>query len=90
MTLINTFLLILVVITAAVSLLVLLVVTNIVELRNPSNSKALYSTLVVSLLFLVLLLFAKAFFSHNVNLQSDNGNECEKEDPPFWCYLDSK
>ena len=79
----------LVVIAAAIGLVVLLVVTGIIELRNPTNNKILYSALVITLLGLVLLLFTKALNLGEGGLSSSN-NECDQEDPPFWCHLDTE
>ena len=88
MTLIDTLILGLVVITAAIGLVVLLLVTGMIELRNPSNNKILYSALIIFLLFLVLALFIKALSNNSAN--SGNGaDECKQEDPPFWCHLET-
>lgn len=72
------------VIAAAIGLVVLLLVTGIIELRNPSNNKLLYSVLIITILCLVLTLFAKAL---NNTGQSRDNDECAQEDPPFWCHL---
>ena len=85
---IDTLILGLIVIAAAIGLVVLLVVTGMIELRNPTNNKILYSALVVTLLCLVLLLFSKA-----LNLEGgafSSSDECGQEDPPFWCHLESE
>ncbi len=87
MTLIDTLILGLVVIIAVVGLVVLLLITRLIELRNPSNNKILYSALVISLFFLVLALFAKVLLSNKLGTASND--ECEKEDPPFWCHLET-
>ena len=84
---IDTLILGLAVIAAAIGLLVLLLVTGIIELRNSSNNKFLYSVLIITILCLVLALFAKALS----NRDSSNGNnECAQEDPPFWCHLEAE
>lgn len=89
MTLIDSLILGLVVITAATGLVVLLLVTGMIELRNPANNKFLYSALVISLFLLVLTLFTKVLSSNDLNFTSGN-NECEKQNPPFWCHLETE
>ena len=86
---IDTLILGLIVIAAAIGLVVLLVVTGVIELRNPTNNKILYSALVITLLCLVLVLFSKALNRGGDNLSSDS-EECKQEDPPFWCHLDTE
>ena len=85
---IDTLILGLIVIAAAIGLVVLLVVTGMIELRNPTNNKILYSALIIVLLCLVLLLFSKALNIENGTLSS--GDECDQEDPPFWCHLEAE
>ena len=85
---IDTLVLGLIVIAAAIGLVVLLVVTGMIELRNRTNNKILYSALVIVLLCLVLLLFSKALNQENGALSSND--ECDQEDPPFWCHLETE
>ena len=85
---IDTLILGLTVIAAAIGLVVLLLVTGIIELRNPTNNKILYSSLVIILLCLVLTLFTKALTMEN-GLSSTN-DECARDDPPFWCNLNTE
>ena len=85
---IDTLILGLIVIAAAIGLVVLLVVTGMIELRNPTNNKILYSALIVVLLCLVLLLFSKALNRENGALSSSD--ECDQNDPPFWCHLETE
>ena len=73
---IDTLVLGLIVIAAAIGLVVLLVVTGMIELRNPTNNKILYSALVIVLLCLVLLLFSKALNQENGALSSSD--ECDQ------------
>lgn len=86
---IDTLILGLIVIAAAIGLVVLLVVTGIIELRNPTNNKILYSALIIILLCLVLALFSKTLNHENGGLSSGS-DECDKEDPPFWCHLETE
>lgn len=86
---IDTLILGLIVIASAIGLVVLLVVTGMIELRNSTNNKILYSALIITGLCLVLVLFAKALNIENGGLSSDS-DECNKEDPPFWCHLDTE
>ncbi len=84
---IDTLILGLIVIAAAIGLVVLLVVTGMIELRNPTNNKILYSALIIVLLCLVLLLFSKAL---NTNGTLSSSDECDQDDPPFWCHLETE
>ncbi len=77
---------------AAGGLAVLLVITGMIELRNPANNKILYSTLIIILLLLVLTLFGKAVFIEGEGFsfnRSPDSDDCKKPDPPFWCYLEA-
>lgn len=75
------------IIAAAIGLVVLLLITGIIELRSPNNNKILYSSLVIIILGLVLTLFAKALTMENGLASND---ECDRQDPPFWCNLNTE
>lgn len=85
MALIDTLLIIFIIASLLVGLVVILLTTNLIGLPNPEYYKIVYSVLVICILLFVLTLFAKALFTYKQN--SQNTNECNKANPPFWCEL---
>jgi len=85
MALIDNLLIIFIVTSLVVGLVVLLLTANIIGLPNPKSYKVVYSTLILSLLLFVLTLFAKGMLTYKQN--SQNVDQCRKENPPFWCEL---
>ena len=88
---ISLLLIILTVISSTIGLIILLVLTDIIALKNNSGIKVLYSALVITLLLLVFVLATK-FISESDGdwLPSfKSSDSCNKKDPPFWCDLDT-
>lgn len=85
MALIDNLLIIFIIASLVAGVIVLLLTTNLIGLPNPSSYKVVYSVLVICLLFFVLTLFAKALFVYYE--KSQNQDECNQRDRPFWCEL---
>ena len=90
MTLVNSLLLILAFTSVIIGLIIALVHTNFISLKEASSVKILYSVLVISLLLLVITFSAKLLSSDEgkkwLDSFSDNG-DCEKPNRPYWCEL---
>ena len=90
MTIVNGLLLILAFASGIVALIILLVHTDFISLKDASSIKVLYSSLVVCLLLLVIAFSAKLLSSDEgkkwLDSFSDSG-DCEKPDRPYWCEL---
>ncbi len=90
MTIVNGLLLILAFASGIVALIILLVHTDFISLKDASSIKVLYSSLVVCLLLLVIAFSAKLLSSDEgkkwLDSFSDSG-DCEKPERPYWCEL---
>ncbi len=90
MTLVNGLLLILVFISTIIGLIIALVHTDFISLKDASKVKILYSALVISLLLLVIAFSAKLLSSDEGKKWLDsfsNSGDCEKPNRPYWCEL---
>ncbi len=90
MTLVNSILFILVFASGIIGLMIILVRTGFISLKNAAGIKILYSSLVICLLLLVLAYSAKLLSTDEgkkwLDSFSDNG-DCERPNRPYWCEL---
>ena len=91
MTILDVLLLTLLVLSCTIGLIIALVLSNFIALKTPSGIKTLYSALIIILLLLVIALATKFIFTEDNNwLPSfQTSDECDKQNPPFWCNLDT-
>ena len=78
----------LVIASLVIGLVVLLSITGVIRFPEQRYNKALYSSLILCILLLVLCLFSKALIMYNQN--NSGTDECAKADPPFWCNLETE
>lgn len=86
----NGILITLLFISAVTAVLIILVKTEIISLKNTAQVKVFYSALTISLLAFCILLSVKLLTSDEgkkwLDSFSENG-DCERIDRPYWCEL---
>ena len=76
------------IVSSAIGLMILLVLSDIITLKTRANIKRLYNALLICLLLLVSALAIKLIAENNkIELQpSKNSDFCDKDNAPFWCH----
>ena len=90
MTITDGLLLLIVFASVAIGLIIILVQTKFILLKDANSIKVLYSALITCLLLVVIVFSAKLLSTDEgkkwLDSFSDNG-DCEKPNRPYWCEL---
>ena len=90
MTLVNSILVILVFASTIIGLIIILVLTKFVSLKDTSSIRILYSALVICLLLFVITFSVKLLTTDEGKKWLDSfstSGDCDKPNRPYWCEL---